>query len=41
VENETFEDAKYFAWYNSVIQKYQNGDLNEYELIDEIFEPFE
>jgi len=41
VENETFEDAKYFAWYNPVIQKYQNGELTDYELINEIFEPFE
>jgi hypothetical protein len=41
VGNETFEDAKYFAWNNPVIQKYQNGELNEYELVNEIFEPFE
>ena len=41
VENETFEDAKYFEWYNPVIQKYLNGELTEYELVNEIFEPFE
>ena len=41
VENETFEDAKYFEWYNPVIQKYLNGKLTEYELVNEIFEPFE
>ena len=41
VENETFEDAKYFDWYNPVIQKYLNGELTEYELVNEIFEPFE
>ena len=41
VENETFEDAKYFEWYNPVIQKYLNGELTEYELVKEIFEPFE
>ena len=41
LENETFEDAKYFEWYNPVIQKYLNGELSEYELVNEIFEPFE
>ena len=41
LENETFEDAKYFEWYNPVIQKYLNGELTEYELVNEIFEPFE
>ena len=41
VENETFEDAKYFEWYNPVIQKYLNGEFTEYELVNEIFEPFE
>ena len=41
VENETFEDAKYFEWYNPVIQKYLNGELTDYELINEIFESFE
>mgnify|MGYP003300316751 FL=1 len=41
VRNETFEDAKYFEWYNPVIQKYLNGELTEYELVNEIFEPFE
>ena len=41
VENEIFEDAKYFEWYNPVIQKYLNGELTEYELVNEIFEPFE
>ena len=41
VENETFEDAKYFEWYNPVIQKYMNGELTEYGLVNEIFEPFE
>ena len=40
VENETFEDAKYFEWYNPVIQKYLNGELTEYKLVNEIFEPF-
>lgn len=41
MENETFEDAKHFEWYNPVIQKYLNGELTEYELVNEIFEPFE
>lgn len=41
VGNETFEDAKYFEWYNPVIQKYLNGELTEYELVNDIFEPFE
>ena len=41
VETETFEDAKYFEWYNPVKQKYLNGELTEYELVKEIFEPFE
>lgn len=41
VENETVEDAKYFEWYNPVVQKYLNGELTEYELVNEIFEPFE
>ena len=41
VENETFKDAKYFEWYNPVIQKYLDGELTEYELVNEIFEPFE
>ena len=41
VENEIFEDAKYFEWYDPVIQKYLDGELTEYELINEIFEPFE
>ena len=41
MENETFEDEKYFEWYNPVIQKYMNGELTEYELVNEIFEPFE
>ena len=41
VENETFEDAKYFEWYNPVIQKYLSGELTEHELVNEIFEPFE
>ena len=41
VGNETFEDAKYFEWYNPVIQKYLNGELTEYELVNEVFEPFE
>ena len=36
-----WEDAKYFEWYNPVIQKYLNGELTEYELVNEIFEPFE
>ena len=40
-ENETFEDVKYFEWHNPAIQKYLNGALTEYELINEIFEPFE
>jgi hypothetical protein len=38
VGNETFEDTKYFAWYN---QKYLNDELTEYELVNEFFEPFE
>ena len=41
VENETFEDTKYFEWYNPVIQKFLNGELTEYELVNEVFEPFE
>ena len=41
VENEVFENAKYFEWYNPVIQKSLNGELTEYELVNEIFEPFE
>ena len=41
VRNETFEDAKYFEWYNPVIQKYLNGELTDHELVNEIFEPFE
>ena len=41
LENETFEDAKYFEWHNPVIQKYLNGELTEYELVNEIFEPLE
>ena len=41
VENEVYEDVKYFEWYNPVIQKYLNGELTEYELVNEIFEPFE
>ena len=41
MENETFEDAKYFEWYNPVIQKYLNGELTDYELVNEIFEQFE
>ena len=41
VGNDTFEDAKYFEWYNPVIQKYLNGEFTEYELVNEIFEPFE
>ena len=41
VGNETFEDAKYFEWYNPVIQKYLNGELTDHELVNEIFEPFE
>ena len=41
LENETFENAKYFEWYNPVIQKYLNGELTEYERDNEIFEPLE
>ena len=41
VENETFEEVKYFKWYNPVIQKNLNGELTEYEQINEIFGPFE
>jgi hypothetical protein len=41
VENETFEEAKYFEWYNPVIQKYLQGELTDHELVNEIFEPFE
>ena len=41
VGNETFDDVKYFEWHNPVIQKYLNGELTEYELVNEIFEPFE
>ena len=41
VGNETFEDAKYFEWYNPIIQKYLNGELTDHELVNEIFEPFE
>ena len=41
MENEAFDDVKYFEWYNPVIQKYLNGELTEHELINEIFELFE
>ena len=41
VGNVTFEDAKYFEWYNPIIQKYLNGELTEHELVNEFFEPFE
>ena len=41
VGNEIYEDVKYFEWYNPVIQKYLNGELTEYELVNEIFEQFE
>ena len=41
VENEIFDDAKYFDWHNPVIQKYLNGELTGHELVNEIFEPFE
>ena len=41
MENETFDDVKYFEWYNPVIQKYLNGELTDHELVNEIFEPFE
>ena len=41
VGNEIFDDAKYFEWHNPVIEKYQNGELTEYELVNELFEPFE
>ena len=41
VGNESFDDVKYFEWHNPVIQKYLSGELTEYELINEIFEPFE
>ena len=41
VENETFEDAKFFEWYNPVIHKYLNGKLTNHELVNEIFEPYE
>ena len=41
VGNETFEDTKYFEWYNPVIQKYLNGELTDHELVNEFFEPFE
>ena len=41
VENETFEDTKYFEWYNPIIQKYLNDEFTEYELINAILEPFE
>ena len=41
VENESFEEAKYFEWYNPVIQKYLQGELTDHELVNEIFEPFE
>ena len=41
VENETFDDVKYFEWYNPIIQKYLNGELTDHELVNEFFEPFE
>ena len=41
VGNETFEEVKYFEWYNPVIQKYLGGELTDHELVNEIFEPFE
>mgnify|MGYP003293521667 CR=1 FL=1 len=41
IKDEVFDNAKYTEWYNPVIQKYLNGELTEYELVNEIFEPFE
>ena len=41
MENEAFDDVKYFEWYNPVILKYLNGELTEHVLANEIFEPFE
>ena len=41
MENETFDDVKYFEWYNPVIKKYLNGELAEHELVNEIFGLFE
>ena len=39
MENETFEEVKYFEWYNPVIQKYLNGELAEYELVAVVHHP--
>ena len=41
VENKTFKNVKYFEWHSPIIQKYQNGELTDHELVNEIFEPFE
>lgn len=36
-----FDDAKYTEWNNPAMQKYQNDEFSEYELVNEFFEPFE
>lgn len=41
VKDEIFDDAKYTEWNNPAVQKYQNDEFTEYELINAIFEPFE
>ena len=41
VKDEIFDDAKYTEWNNPAVQKYQNEEFTEYELINAIFEPFE
>ena len=41
VKDEIFDDTKYTEWNNPAVQKYQNEEFTEYELINAIFEPFE
>ena len=41
VKDEIFDDTKYTEWNNPAVQKYQNDEFTEYELINAIFEPFE
>lgn len=41
VENESFDNTKYFECHNLFIQKYLNIEITGHELFNEIFEPFE
>ncbi len=41
VENEPFDNTKYFQCHNLFIRKYLNIGITEHELFNEIFEPFE